>query len=86
MDYEWCISPDRGLIKPDLVIFLDADPDVLRNRPGFGEEKYERVDFQKKVKSAFKRIFGEEKGLNVRTLEVGNLTLNEVEKEAEKII
>lgn len=86
MDYEWCISPDRGLIRPDLIIFLDADPDVLSSRPGYGEEKYERADFQKKVQSAFKRIFSEEKYLIVRTLDVGKLTLGEVQKEAERIL
>lgn len=36
LDYEWCIGPDRGLLQPNLVIFLDAEPDLLKTRPGYG--------------------------------------------------
>jgi dTMP kinase len=57
MDYEWCVAPDRGLIQPDLVIYLRADPDVLKGRSNYGEEKYERVEFQRKVGLAFERLF-----------------------------
>ena len=26
MNQEWCSWPDKGLLKPDLIIYLDADP------------------------------------------------------------
>jgi len=26
MDFEWCISADKGLIEPDMIIYLKADP------------------------------------------------------------
>jgi len=26
LDLEWCIKPDEGLLEPDLVIYLHADP------------------------------------------------------------
>jgi dTMP kinase len=56
MNYEWCIAPDRGLIEPDLIIYLQADPEVLKSRSNYGEEKYERLEFQKKVSQVFKKL------------------------------
>ena len=26
LDFDWCIKPDEGLIEPDLIIYLKADP------------------------------------------------------------
>lgn len=40
MSYEWCSAPDKGLVEPDVVIYLQADPEVLKNRSNYGEEKY----------------------------------------------
>ena len=40
LDYEWCKAPDRGLIEPDLVIYLRADPEVLQKRKDYGDERY----------------------------------------------
>ena len=39
------MQPDKGLIKPDLVIYLDINPDNVKSRCGFGEERYERFEF-----------------------------------------
>ena len=49
LDFEWCIKPDEGLLEPDLIIYLKAGPEQLSKRAGYGEERFERVDFQKKV-------------------------------------
>ena len=32
MDLEWCRGPDVGLLRPDLVVFLDAAPEKVRRR------------------------------------------------------
>ena len=53
LDKDWCISADRGLPRPDLVIFLDVKPEETAKRSGFGEEIYEKLEFQKKVYSNF---------------------------------
>jgi dTMP kinase len=50
---EWCKTMDAGLLKPDLVIFLDIPPEDASRRGQFGEERYERLDFQEKVRRAF---------------------------------
>lgn len=57
MDISWCKGPDQGLPAPDLVIYLRANSAVATARDGFGEERYEKPEFQDKVgKSA--RGFG----------------------------
>jgi dTMP kinase len=36
MEYEWCLAADRGLVEPDLVIYLKADPETLSKRSNYG--------------------------------------------------
>ncbi|RKP14518.1 thymidylate kinase [Piptocephalis cylindrospora] len=50
---DWCRDPDRGLLRPDLVLLLDQPISIAANRDGWGEERYERVDFQERVRSCF---------------------------------
>ncbi|KAJ3186651.1 hypothetical protein HDU85_007471 [Gaertneriomyces sp. JEL0708] len=56
LDIEWCKSPDRGLPTPDLVIFLDLPPNDAAGRGGYGQERYEKLEFQLKVKHAFDQL------------------------------
>lgn len=56
LDYDWCAAPDVGLPAPDTVIFLDISPDQARLRGGYGEERYEREEIQRKVRETFKRM------------------------------
>ncbi|KAF8668899.1 hypothetical protein HU200_052103 [Digitaria exilis] len=49
LDIEWCKAPDVGLIAPDLVIYLDVQPEKAAERGGYGGERYEKIEFQKKV-------------------------------------
>jgi dTMP kinase len=53
MDPAWCKNPDVGLVAPDLVVFLDAQPEQVSGRSEFGEERYEKVAFQCKVYEAY---------------------------------
>ncbi|GAB2226318.1 hypothetical protein Droror1_Dr00022120 [Drosera rotundifolia] len=46
---EWCKAPERGLPAPDLVLYLDISPEKASERGGYGGERYEHLDFQKKV-------------------------------------
>ena len=45
LDFEWCLNADRGLIKPDLVIYINASMDTIKKRSGFGDERYEKTEF-----------------------------------------
>jgi dTMP kinase len=56
MNLEWCKAPDAGLPAPDLVLFLDLPAEVAQARAGYGEERYERVEFQARVRQLFKAL------------------------------
>ena len=53
MDLQWCKSCDVGLLRPDVTIFLDVSVETARLRGGFGEERYEKEDFQRRVRDIF---------------------------------
>ncbi|CAD7926198.1 unnamed protein product [Amoebophrya sp. A120] len=49
----WCKAPDVGLPEPDCVFFLQVDPETAKQRSDFGEERYEKAEFQQKVGAQF---------------------------------
>jgi len=49
MSLEWCKNSDVGIPQPDLVLFLDLSHEEAQRRAQFGEERYEKEEFQKKV-------------------------------------
>lgn len=53
LDLDWCKAPDHGLLKPDLVLFLDVPVEGSAQRDGYGEERYEQLELQKKVYAKF---------------------------------
>jgi dTMP kinase len=52
----WCKQPDVGLPKPDVVFFLDIPMDEAAKRGDYGAERYEKQEFQTKVRSNFLRV------------------------------
>jgi dTMP kinase len=56
LSMKWCKRADQGLPRPDLVLFLHVSPEVAKERPLFGEEKYEDASFQKKVERKFMKL------------------------------
>jgi len=44
------------LLRPDLVFYIDISAEAISKRPGFGDERFERVDFQAKVDLYFSRF------------------------------
>ena len=50
LDFNWCKACDKGLPKPDICFYLESVESDLSQRGGFGEEKYEKMEFQQKVK------------------------------------
>ncbi|EHK42155.1 uncharacterized protein TrAtP1_011834 [Trichoderma atroviride] len=49
----WARSPDVGLPRPDVVLFLDLDEETARSRGGWGSEKYEKEEMQRTVRELF---------------------------------
>ncbi|KAG6918173.1 hypothetical protein DXG01_016158 [Tephrocybe rancida] len=56
LPYEWCRAPDIGLPAPDLTLFLDITPEAAKSRGGYGEERYEKEEMQRRVGEIFRRI------------------------------
>jgi dTMP kinase len=73
---EWCEKFNTGLPKPDLVIYLECDPKELKNRKGFGAERFETKRFQKSVRKNFDII--REREENWLSVDVTSLTPTEV--------
>ncbi|KAJ1723036.1 hypothetical protein LPJ53_002608 [Coemansia erecta] len=53
LDFKWCKAPDVGLLAPDRVFFMDIHPDDAAKRDGFGDEIYEKREFQIEVRVKF---------------------------------
>lgn len=53
---DWCMKPDVGLPKPDLVLFLQLSPAEAAARGQFGEERYETSVFQRAVQEKFEQL------------------------------
>eukprot|EP00102_Acyrthosiphon_pisum_P027105 XP_016664315.1 PREDICTED: thymidylate kinase isoform X2 [Acyrthosiphon pisum] len=49
VDFKWCCGPENGLPKPDIVMFLKLSIGEMAKRSGFGDERYENIEFQNKV-------------------------------------
>lgn len=79
LKFQWCLNPDLGMPKPDVTIFLKFN-DMLQvtTRSGFGEERYEESEFQKKVCAQFKKFEGFSEWHNIN---VDNKSIEEVHDE-----
>ncbi|KAI5955574.1 CDC8 [Candida theae] len=75
---EWLLAPDKGLPKPDLTMFLTLDMDEISSRKGWGDERYEMVEFQSKVKQCFLDILDEHNDPSVKIVDVGNKSIEQV--------
>ena len=59
LDWEWCLAPEKGVVEPDMVILIDIEPKTLLSRKGFGDERYEKLEFQTRVRNAFLGLMDE---------------------------
>lgn len=75
---DWLYAPDKGLPKPDLTIFLTLSLEELSNRKGWGEERYEKENFQKAVKNCFLKVLNADNDDSVQIIDVNNLNIEQV--------
>lgn len=47
---------DMGLPSPDLIIQMDVDPSSAASRAGYGQERYEYLEFQNRVREGYVRL------------------------------
>lgn len=82
MSLEWCKNPDRNLPRPDLVCFLDVSPEEAMKRGGFGQERYEKIDFQAKVRRNYDSLMDE----RWEVIDTDDKTLDDVYGEVTNLI
>jgi len=75
---EWLLAPDKGLPKPDLTMFLTLDMDEISSRKGWGDERYEMVEFQSRVKQCFLEVLDDASDPSVRIVDVGKKSIEQV--------
>lgn len=56
MDPSGCAEREAGLPRPDVVVLVDVPPAVALTRAGYGEEIYESVGFQSRVREEFFKL------------------------------
>jgi dTMP kinase len=64
------------------VCFLDVSPEVAKTRGGFGEERYEVADFQKRVRCNYNRLMDD----SWTQIDTSHLTLDEVFDQVQNLI
>jgi dTMP kinase len=56
VDRKMCIEVESRLRKPDIIFYLDIHPVIAAKRSGYGEEKFETLQFQYKVYEEYKKL------------------------------
>lgn len=87
LDMEWCKGPEKGLLKPDLVLLLTLTTEAMAKRGGFGDERYEVPELQKKVMEKFLtlkddnywKVIDADKTPDALTAELCELVLDSIE-------
>jgi dTMP kinase len=81
---EWARNPEVSLPRPDIVVFLDLHPDDAVKRGGYGDEAYEKRDFQEIVRALFRCLkeSGREESEDMVVIDAGG----SVEEVSQKIV
>ncbi|CAJ0963575.1 unnamed protein product, partial [Mesorhabditis belari] len=53
---DWVRAGDVGMPQPDVVLFFEVSPEVACQRGGFGEERLETGELQRKVRETMKLL------------------------------
>ncbi|KAH8805743.1 thymidylate kinase-domain-containing protein [Xylogone sp. PMI_703] len=78
----WAHEPEVGLPRPDIVVFLDLDSEEAEKRGGYGDEKYEKKEMQKRVRELFLDLplLGTDESEDIEVINAGG-SIEEVAKE-----
>ena len=89
MSVKWCTQSESGLPKPDCVIFLNLSVNDAQKRGNYGDERYEKIEFQKNVQNSFDTIIENEKRNNKYTkwcMVNANNNIDNIHKEVVQIV
>ncbi|CAL5361959.1 unnamed protein product [Camellia sinensis] len=81
LDIEWCKAPEMGLLAPDLVLYLDIPPEKAAERGGYGGERYEQLEFQRKVVRSYQILHD----ASWKTIDAC-LPIEDVEKQLQEVV
>ncbi|KAJ9617106.1 Thymidylate kinase [Cladophialophora chaetospira] len=84
LSLSWAWNPEIGLLKPDLLFFLDISSEVAAKRGGYGAERYEREEMQSRVRELFKGLFDRLK-IVVYQVDAGR-TINQVAVDIQAVV
>ncbi|KAK2868099.1 hypothetical protein FQN49_003161 [Arthroderma sp. PD_2] len=68
---DWAWRPEIGLPRPDIWFFLNISTEVAAKRGGYGTERYETVNLQKKVGKLFVSLSGLKGNEDMRIVDAG---------------
>lgn len=71
LSLDWAWYPEIGLLKPDLLLFLDISPEDAAKRGNYGDERYETEKMQARVRTLFKELFARVGDLDVCLVDAG---------------
>ena len=53
LELDLCFSPDKGILAPDIIVYLNITPKEAKKRNDYGKERYEEYIFQEKVHKVY---------------------------------
>ncbi|KAI5293692.1 Thymidylate kinase [Ascosphaera acerosa] len=56
LSLDWAWSPEIGLPKPDLWLYMDVSLEVAASRGGYGQERYENERLQSRARVLFQKL------------------------------
>lgn len=77
LSLDWAWYPEIGLLKPDILFFLDISSGDAAKRGGYGAERYETEKMQARVRALFNELFARLDNVRVRVVDAGR-TISEV--------
>ena len=84
MDVDWCYAPEKGLPAPDAIVYLDLPVEKAMQRGQFGEERYEKEEFQKVVRDNFFEMMKQQPELWTKI--DADQSIEDVEKEIHTVV
>lgn len=80
LSLDWAWYPEIGLLKPDLLFFLDISSADAAKRGGYGAERYETEKMQTRVRTLFQQLFSRLDQVYIKTIDAGK-TMDQVTAE-----
>ncbi|KAL8950040.1 MAG: hypothetical protein Q9222_003900 [Ikaeria aurantiellina] len=71
LSFDWAMQSDIGLPKPDICFFLDISLDDASGRGGFGNERYETNEMQRRVRDLFQTLIASPGNKEMTSLDAG---------------